>query len=330
MEAQNIEYELPTEYVNTTPGDPIRLFRFGPLFKGGKMRELTRALLEKFKLPHYKPPIKLGAHDDDAPAGGHITGLEIREDGLYGLTEYTPQGIQAIEAGNYRYHSPEVIWDGALENPDTGESIPGPLIVGTALLHTPHLGESAALYGIEPHYDGGADMTDTVQVPASFLDRLMARFDSGQEPDPEPEPAPVAGVEVEQFAALEAERDEMAAKIATMEAEQAKAGRIAHFAAELNDTVLEDDADIHELLAGVGEEAAEALLTKFKALSAQIVESNLTGDVGSAGDPDTNPHDALNAAIQAKVKEAGVAYQDAFAMVRDEQPDLFAHLKGGR
>jgi hypothetical protein len=116
-----------------------------------------------------------------------------------------------------------------------------------------------------------------------------------------------------------------------LEAEQAKAGRVAHFAAELNETVLEDDGDIHELLAEVDEATAEALLNKFKALSSQINESSLTGDVGSAGDPESSdPHDALDVAIKAIAAERELSYQDAMNVATQESPELFAHLKGIR
>jgi hypothetical protein len=86
------------------------------------------------------------------------------------------------------------------------------------------------------------------------------------------------------------------------------------------------------LLAELDDEAtAEALLVKFKALSGQVVASNLTDDIGNAGEPEgTDPDEALNAAILAKVKEDGIDYNAALGLVRQEQPDLFSHLKGGK
>jgi hypothetical protein len=324
---------LPEHYVTVTPGEPIRLLPLGKLVKGGQIREITRELLAKFKLPHFRPAIKLGSHDDETPAGGHITGLEVRDDGLYADVEYTEKGTAAIEEGDYRYHSPEVVWEGGFEDPDTGELIEGPLIVGDALLHTPHLGESAALYSVEDPilHDGGVTMTDTVTVPVSWLDKFLGR-NSEPQPEPEPQPPDVTGVEPDQLEALETERDDLAAKLATMEAQANRAGRVAHFAAELKETVLDEDEEVHELLAELDDEAtAEALLVKFKALSGQVVASNLTGDIGNAGEPEgTDPDEALNAAILAKVKEDGIDYNAALGLVRDEQPDLFSHLKGGK
>ena len=72
------------DFVNVRPGDPFRLLPFGTLIKGGKKRNITPELAAKFKLPHFKPPIKLGLHNYETPAGGHITGLFVGKDGLYG------------------------------------------------------------------------------------------------------------------------------------------------------------------------------------------------------------------------------------------------------
>jgi hypothetical protein len=115
----------PAEYVSVSAGEPFRLLPLGRLVKGGEVREITRELLEKFRIPHFKPPIKLGDHADETPAGGFIAGLEVRDDGLYAIPEYTEKGQKAIDEGDYRYQSPEVIWDedGGFEDPNTGQTI---------------------------------------------------------------------------------------------------------------------------------------------------------------------------------------------------------------
>ena len=324
---------LIDDYVTVRPGEPFRLFPIGRLVKDGNIKELTKELLSRFKLPHFKPPIKLGGHEDETPAGGHIAGLEVRDDGLWALPEYTDKGNKAVEEGDYKYQSPEVIWEGGFEDPDTGELIEGPLIVGAALLHMPHMGANAALYSVDPISNGGADMSESVTVPVTWLERL---FGSKDEPPPEPiqEPNPVEvpGVEPEKFDALEKERDDLQAKLQTMETEAQYGERIAHFAAEFKDTVLDDNTELHELIAGIRDEAtAEALLVQFKALSGQIVESNLTADIGSGGErDDLPPAEALNTAVLAKMEEAKVDYNVAMNLIRDEQPDLFTpYIKGG-
>lgn len=314
---------LPDEFVTITPGEPIPLFPLKPIFKGGKKIDIA-AIARNIRLPHFKPAIKLGSHADDAPAAGHIIGLEVRDGHLWGLTEWTEKGLKAVQDGDYKYNSPEVLWEGGFENPDTGEVLDGPLIVGDALLHMPHLGESAALYSVDTHNGGVTSMAEneTVTVPVSWLDRLF-----GREPEPEPEPTPTpepVGVEPDKFDALKKERDDMAAKLQAMEAEQKRGERVAQFAAELKETVLDDDAEVHELLADMGDQAAaQAILTKFKALSSQIVESNLTNDIGnSGGGPATDPDTAFDVAIQEKVGE-GMTYQDAAALVARENPELY-------
>jgi hypothetical protein len=319
------------DFLTITPGEPIRLLPIGKLVKGGESRELTPEFLAKFRLPHFKPAIKRGSHEDNAPAVGWITGLEVRDDGLYAETEFSEKGEQALDDGDYRYHSPEVIWEGGMEDPGTGELIEGPLIVGDALLHMPHLGEAAALYVSEPFSnDGGNSMsehTDLVET-VSAMERLAQMFRSTpkEETDPQPTPPP-AGVEADKYEALQQERDDMAAKLQQMEAQAAQDARIAHFAAELGDTTT---PDVYEVLAGMDETEAGLLVEKFKALAAQVKASNLTTDIGHPGELEAqNPDEALNTAIMAKAAEAKVGYGEALALVRAETPDLFSHLKGG-
>src|SRR3990167_6339981 len=130
--AENANYlPLVDNYVNVPLGDAIRFLPFGTLVKNGKRREITPEYAARFRLPHFEPPMKLGSHKEETPAGGHIVGLEVRADGLYGLTTNTDKGAQAIAEGDYRYNSPEIIWeDCALENPNDGSMLAGPLIVG--------------------------------------------------------------------------------------------------------------------------------------------------------------------------------------------------------
>ena len=174
-------------------------------------------------------------------------------------------------------------------------------------------------------------MSETVTVPVNWLDRLFGSKDQ-PEPDktPEPTPAKVDGVEPEKFEALEKERDKFQARIAEMEAEKQQVQRVTYFAAEFKGTVLDESAELHELLADIRDEpTAEALLVQFKALSGQIVESNLTKDIGSAGEEDVEPGEALNEAVLAKMEEAKVDYNAAMQMVLTETPDLAADYRIG-
>lgn len=309
-------------FAATKPGEPYRLFQFGKIVKGGKTRDITREYAAKFRLPHFKPPVKLGSHDETTPAGGHILELQLRDDGLYAVPEYVESGSKAIAEGAYRYHSPEVIWeDGYIEDPTTGEKITGPLIVGDALLHTPHLGEAAALYSFATRED--VDMADMVQVPQSVWDMFMARL-FPKPPDPvsdKPTPQPA---EPEQFTALKAEAEKYKAEIESMKAAATRQARVEKFSAEIAKTKAPQDG-LAELFAALPDAQSDKLLQVIKALSAQIDESKLTGPVGKSGSSDNaNPVDEFNAAITAKAAELHIGYNEAFEVVKAKMPELFA------
>lgn len=307
---------LLDSYVMTKPGQAYRLFPFGKIVKGGKERIITPEVAAKFRLPHFKPPIKLGSHNDATPAGGHIVALEVREDGLYAIPEINDEGESAINKGAYRYHSPEVVWDdGYLEDPTSGEHINGPLIVGDALLHMPHLGEAAALYSIKEQSEV-KNMTETVQVPVSFWEKFLARFE--REPEQPEQPQKNDG-QPERFDALQAERDELAAKVQAMEAEKEQAARVDAFAVQLKETKVSAGADV---LAGMTDEQAEWVMQQFKALSAQIDESALTQPVGSDGAGADNPLEILQAKIGEVMQAEGVDYSAALRKVQATEPNL--------
>lgn len=316
------------DFVTVSPGDPFRLLPFGTLIKNGKRREITPAYAATFRLPHFRPPLKLGSHKDETPAGGHIIGLEVRDDGLYAIPEMNEEGAAAVQRGAYRYHSPEIIWqEGAVENPQTGELNTSPLIWGAALLHTPHLGEQAAFYTVELNKE--SIMSDqTVTLPMGFFDKLMARLTG------EPQPAATPPVIPDEFAvklqAAEQAREDLAAKVATLEAEQTQRARVEKFASELKSTPLADAGDIHTLLSGLSDANAAAIVQQFKALSAQIDESKLTGKIGNSHATNDNPVQAFNSAIVAKMQEAKVDYNAAVQIVAAENPALYEAYKGGK
>lgn len=318
-------------YLTIVPGEPFRLLPVGKLVKDGKVRTLTRELLAKFKLPHFKPAIKLGSHADETRAGGHITGLEVRDDGLYAIPEFTDEGRAALERGDYRYHSPEIIWDGAFEDPETGADIDGPLVVGTAMLHMPHLGERASLYSVEIIEGDETMTTNQDMVSVGALEKLINMFkgDPQQPAEPQEPQAPAEPVETFEadLLAVKAERDQFAAKVDELESAQVRGERITAYTAELGEKV---EPDVYNALADLPEETADLLLKALKALGAQADAAGLTEDVGNAGaDVNDDPTDALNAAVLAVQTERKVGYTEAFGIVQKEQPQLFAAYAGG-
>lgn len=321
---------LLDRFVSVRPGEPFRLFPYGKIIKGGETIDITPELAGAFRLPHFRPPIKLGGHDDDAPAGGHLIGLEVRDDGLYGLPEYTERGTSVVTGGDYRYQSPEVIWEGAgFEDPTTGDLIEGPLIVGVALLHQPHLGEAAALYSIQ--VQRSEPMSETIAVPVPFWEKAMGLLLPGRS-NPEQTTPPPAGSKAtaaaEQFGAVKAERDKLQAELATIKAEQTKGERLAHFAAELVKTGYAKDTLCHAMLAGMTKEQAAWTVTQFKALSAQIKQSALLGELGKTGetiDPNADPLMLLDTATrQWMVVHKTSDYAAAVQAVALERPELYA------
>ena len=313
------EYVI-TDFVTVAAGEPFRLLPFGQIVKNGRKREITREVAARFRLPHFRPPIKLGSHKDETPAGGHIVALEVRDDGLYAVPEYNDEGAAALARGAFRYHSPEIVWEGGLEDPQTGDVQDGPLIIGDALLHTPHLGEAAALYTADITQGEQKMNEGTVTVPVSWLDRLFGRVP--EEPTP---PAPVATVDTDRLTAVESERDDLAATIARMESEAAQAERVQRFAAELAETSLADDDGLPGLLAGLSDEMAGELMRRFKALAEQARVSALTANVGHEGQaPSGDPVMELDAAIKSVMAAEKMDYVQAMARVRATQPDLIA------
>jgi len=323
--------KLVDNYVNVQAGDAIRLFPFGTIHKGGKKRVINKDTV--FKMPHFKPPIKLGSHEDDTPAGGYLSGLEIREDGVYGKPEFTDKGAKALADGDYKYYSPEVIWEGGgVEDPETGELIEGPLIIGLALTHTPHLGEAAALYSIdkngvetpEPIQKELLMSEQTVPVPNTLLERLVSLI-----PGKGDETPPEADSEKEDFSAIEKERDDFKAELEEYKANQAKAEMLTairkefatdEFGAAFSSIVEEEGTA--ERLSELSDENRDWVLGKLKALSAQIDESNLTGEKGEETVMGDDPTADFNVAVMAYSTEHKVDYNEAVKAIAAEKPEL--------
>lgn len=327
----DIFYVQLDQFVNIVAGEPFRLFPFGTIYKNGKRIEITPDVARSMKLPHFKPPIKLGSHRDETPAGGFIKALEVRSDGLYAIPEWNEAGLKALNDGAYRYHSPELIWGGAIEDSITGKSTEGNIVVGAALTHIPALGEAAAFFETAVKTKGEKAMSDTVQVPVSFWERMLDAFNFGNQ-EPEPTPPQREQVEPDEFAAIKARADEAdkfradfeaaQAKIAELEAEQAHANRVAQFSAQLAETNLKGDAEFAATLAGLEDEQAQAILQRVKALSAQA-DKSLEKDVGASGDGTGGDKiAAFEALVQEKIK-SGMGRTQAYAAVIAEHPDVY-------
>jgi hypothetical protein len=322
---------LIDQFVATRTGEPYRLFPFGNFIKGGEKHSITPEIAAMFKLPEFKPPIKLGSHDKETPAGGWIVGLEVRADGLYAIPEYTPAGEKALAEGAYRYQSPEVIWEEeAIEDVKTGKWINGPMILGDALLHMPHLGEQAALFTVET--EGANPMTDqVVSVPADLWSKLMAFLPWNKpEEDPiKPEETEVYKAEAQKRAQVEAERDALKVQVDTFEAETKRKGEITALVAELQNkekfgmvyVELKGAEEAATMMSSMSPEQREWCMRNFSALALQA--SAITQEVGVTGGAEGSERQQFEALVEARSKEKGIDYLAAYQMVKAENVDLF-------
>ena len=233
--------------------------------------------------------------------------------------------------GDYKYHSPEVIWEGGFEDPKTGEVLEGPMIVGDALLHTPHLGEATALYSVTQK-QGDETMGDTVAIPEKVWDKFMTLI------TPPEKEGMVEGLEViapevdvEEFDALMVERDDYKAKIESMEAKEKLQEKMSAITGEFDTEEfgaayqeLAKLEDAVEILSGMEDKERDWILVQFKALSKQINESALIKEKGTtgAGIDEDDVVGQLNAVVEARAKEDKISYAAALQLVSNEQPEL--------
>lgn len=317
---------LVEDFVSLQVGEPFRLFGFGTIYKNGQARNITPEFARTIQLPHFRPPIKLSSHEDNAPAGGFITALEIHEDGIYALPEWNEQGLKAIQEGAFRYNSPEILWNGGLENPTTGSVMNAPTIVGTALLHTPHLGEAAALYSVETIEisQENKNMSENFNIPVSFWDKFIAPLLT----KPAEKVEVVKVVEPDDYTAVKAQVEQYKAEAERMRADAERKARVEKFDAELKET--KADPTLSDLLADLTPEKAEVFMKQLKALSSQIDESKLTTEQGTtaAGATSDDPQAAFNAAVLALAAEKKINYIAAFEQAKTTHADLFKAWAG--
>ena len=340
-----IEPSLFTQkFVSVQPGEPYRLLPFGHIGKPGLDKHITPDFAKLFKLPHFKPPIKLGSHNDETPAGGHIIGLEVRDDGLYAIPEMNESGTVSLDRGDYRYHSPEIIWEDEGIFDAGGEFIQGPLILGDAFLHTPHLGEAAALYGAQVYRVDRSDQPnnqslDHEEVPLSEDKKmemsLVEKLLGGKLEEKVTNLEAEVGSLTEQVTELETvksnleaevksltdERDEAVGKLESIEAEKVQAVKEAAVREALGEVELDDETVT--LLSNMDEAHREKLLVKFKALHEQAKLGDVENEIGSEGGGIEDPTQAFHLAVTRKIKETGKGYLEALELVSDEKPDLF-------
>lgn len=319
-------FSLADVFVATRPGTPYLWLPIGPLKKGDKDRTVTAELAAKFKLPHFQPPIKLGSHEETTPAGGHIVGFEVRADGIWVTPSLVPNGEKALADGAYKYHSPEIIWeDGRIQDPVSGKMIEGPFIMGDAFLHTPHLGERAALYSALTKEN---NMTETMTVPTSWFERLFTK------PEPTQPDKNGTEVDIDALKVKATKADELQTELDTLKANATKTAQLTALTTELSDVKKygalfggEAAKTYAEHFSAVPEAVREPILQKFRAMSAQLDEAKLAGwhpgKTGEEGAGQANATELFDAAVKTIAKEKNISYAQATIVAIKEKKELF-------
>jgi phage I-like protein len=314
----------------------FRIFPIGTFSRLGRTVELTREklanMVRNFKngLPGFRVPIKR-THDDATGKFGDVVDLELRADGLYARPEWLPSGEQMLAEGSFQYLSPEVLWGPT--DYDDQQGITN-LLMGIAALNDPFFPE-AALYcasdDTEKDYQGKeGDTVNEKQLKNAFSAWLQDLFGQRDGTGGEAFEAMAARAE-------EAEREAAAlrAQAAQAEAEQRRQARIERFGAALEVERYAALTNVPELLAAVEDDGlAGRLAEQFRALAAQIRESELFGEIGEPT-PHDLPDDPVGRymALAASYAAAhGVDITEAYAAVDALHPDLYEayRLAAGR
>jgi hypothetical protein len=227
-----------------------------------------------------------------------------------------------------------------MENPTNGDKIEGPMIVGDAFLHTPHLGQAAALYTSEAVRGTLLPATDKEQTkPKDYevtsnmdnkIEQAIDKFTAWLERQPADETAPV-----DEFAAVQAERDNLKIELEAIQAAKAKAEKYTAIKAEFDTDQFgaafaeyATDTDAIEVLADMTDEQREWVIKELRAKSAQINEGALLEEVGAdvEGVSDGEPTAQLDAAVKKIMKEENVNYGAALEIAKTKHADLFSAI----
>ena len=137
--------------------DPHRWFRIMPVGtfeRFGRQVQVTRDDIGDIVrnwlrgIPDSVLPVNR-AHENAEGRVGHIASLDARADGLYARINWLPKGLDLLQAGAFRYVSPEVIWE---ETDFDGKRVKN-VLMGLALENSPFFGEKVAIYSLEEPED---------------------------------------------------------------------------------------------------------------------------------------------------------------------------------
>ena len=137
-------------------GKPFRVMPLGTFKRGERTLTITKDNLQQMAAnfengrPRWKVPVYFGhptAEQPDPPKAGNIASVEVRDDGLYAVPEYTDKGKASVEGGEYQFVSPGVLWDknGSAYVDEQGRQFDN-VIEHVALTNRPFFGQHVALF----------------------------------------------------------------------------------------------------------------------------------------------------------------------------------------
>ena len=133
---------LPVDGDAAYSGGAVKLFPMGkwshPIFGDEEMTSTKAdALISNFDSRIAKESVPLIVGHDRGPALGWISGLEKREDGVWGEIELNDDGRDTVTKDRYRFVSPGVTWD--WKRPSDGKKF-GPVLSEVSLTNFPFFG----------------------------------------------------------------------------------------------------------------------------------------------------------------------------------------------
>ncbi len=297
-----------------------------------------------------------GASDDtpvaneDKVASGWISDLELRADGLYGLTSWTDKARAHILADELRYVSPT--FHPSAKDRRTGKP-QGPTLFGAALLNDPYLTELprvaasstaaptstkhkekhamdkkeiCAMYGLPEDTDDATLKAHVAKLAAAEAERvklaaanaeqvkLAAEAKKKTEAD-SADMATALKLQAERIAKLETERTDSAVDglIRDLEAGRWNDGKQSHILAAQKD-------DVRAYAKALGVAEAQKFFSKLKAV--KLGSSGISAGEGAGEESPDQAHAKLKTMAKEKAKADGIEFAVALQQVMEANTEL--------
>ena len=175
----------PFKYIS---GKPFRIFPIGEFKRGERTIDLTKERLSEMKVnyeadrPRWKAPIYAGHPTDvqpDPPKLGNVASLELKDDGLYAVPEYSEKGKELVDEESYQYVSPGILWklSGASYTDEQGNEFDN-VLDHVALTNRPFFGSRTAIFSSDPRLMQSDDKLDFILSRLDTLGEQFREFDT--------------------------------------------------------------------------------------------------------------------------------------------------------